>query len=304
MTASMSARRLGRAISDTLNGNAFVRFAKNGRNAIVDTAFRHRDIAAGRRLADTLAAAGAQDVCVSIAFNTPWVVDLLTAAWRLHPVGLTLAVADNSSDAAARTANARICRARGVPYVSLPHNPEWNPCRSHGIALNWVWHNVIVPLRPRIAGFIDHDCFPTTSLDLVARMAGRAGYGLRIDSYRLPGVWTLWPGYCFLNHAAIAGRSVDFKHRVELGLDTGGGNWPAIYRHLAPEQVAAVSDGSAFLDLGSGAPPVAVQCIDGSFVHLAGASYRAQLRDPTFCVRLRDAVWHAYLGGERPLAAA
>lgn len=304
MGSRTTSRRLGRALADALNGNPFVRIAKNGRNALVDAAFRRRDAAAGRRLAATLAEAGVRDLCVSIAFNSPWVVDLLTAAWRRHPVGLVLAVADNSSDPAARAANARICRARDVPYLPLPRNPEWNPCRSHGIALNWVWHNVFVPLRPRVAGFIDHDCFPTAPVDLVARMDGCVAYGLRTDSWKLPGVWNLWPGYCFLKPTAFDPGVVDFKHRIELGLDTGGGNWAGVYRRLAPDQVTAVTDGAAMVDLGTGAAPLTLQRIDGSFLHLAGASYREQFRDPALRGRMRDAVWQAHLGGERPLAAA
>jgi len=42
----------------------------------------------------------------------------------------------------------------------------------------------------------------------------------------------MWAGSRFLRPSATVGRTIDFKHRPEFCLDTGGGNWPGLYCFL------------------------------------------------------------------------
>jgi hypothetical protein len=72
--------------------------------------------------------------------------------------------------------------ARRVPWLGLPANPEWSPNRSHGITLNWIWHNVVRQLRPEIVGFVDHECFPIRPLDLPARFGDGDFRGRLLDA--------------------------------------------------------------------------------------------------------------------------
>ena len=99
-----------KAVVGYLNNNHYVRSAKNYRNQLLDDYFRSRGQDAGRQLADELRSVAADGLCVTIAFNTPWVIDILTAAWERYATGMTLVVADNSSDQAARKAIVQICR--------------------------------------------------------------------------------------------------------------------------------------------------------------------------------------------------
>ncbi len=283
-------RRITRAASRAIHGNPVVRSAKNLRNGLVDGAFRRTAAAQGRRLADDLVRSGVREAAFTIAFNTPWAIDLLTHQWSRHQPDLRLVVVDNSSDRSARAAHEDLCRRRQLPYLPLPRNPEWSPNRSHGIALNWVWFNIVQHAGLDVAGFIDHDCVPVASLDLRSRLRGLAAYGMRGSSLTHPQAWNLWAGYCFFRPAAAEKFAVDFKHRIELGLDTGGGNWAGFYRHLDRASVGEAGYRIVRIGLGDGRPPVAMLLLDEAFLHLDGASYREAFRDASMRQRLMDSI--------------
>lgn len=285
-------------LHNLVRANPVVRAVKNARNGAVDHWFRRRDADAGRRLAEQLTHQGVRHVAFAIAFNSPWVIDLLTTAWRVHPVGFDLVVLDNSSDPAARAQHAEICQRRGIPWLGLPRNPEWNPNRSHGISMNWAWYNIVRQASFEIAGFIDHDCLPTTSFDLPKRMQGRSVYGFYRASTSHPQAWNMWAGYCFLRPQATAGRVIDFKHRIEFLLDTGGGNWPAFYRHLAPEAIGKADFDRIELPLGDDLPQISFQRFEGCFIHIGGVSYLDCHKNPNFRKRLISVLQTRYLAGE------
>lgn len=283
-------RSLGRAIARALNGNVAIRAGKNARNAVIDRAFRCRGLAGGRRLAAELARRGGRQVTFTVAYNSPWVLDLLTLAWSRHQPELPLVVIDNSSNRSARSAHEELCRSRGILWLPLPWNPEWHPNRSHGIALNWTWFNVVRHADLEVVGFLDHDCIPVAGCDLGRRLEQCDAYGLRHLSATRPGAWNLWPGYCYLRPAAAARCAIDFKHRIEHGLDTGGGNWRGFYRRLDPSRVGAAACRQVRPDLGDGAEAAACPLIDEAFLHLEGASYRDAFRDDTLRRRIAEAV--------------
>lgn len=267
-----------------------VRWAKNLRNAAIDRSFRLRAAARGNSLAAALVGRGVRHVAFSVAFDAPWTVELLTDAWRRNPVGMELVIIDNSRNAAARREHAEICRDRGVPWLPLPTNPEWSPNRSHGIAINWIWFNVVRRASFDLVGFVDHDCLPIRRCDVPSLVGGRSVHGLRGVSKTHPPAWNIWGGYCFIRPDATIGRTIDFKHRIELGLDTGGGNWPGFYSRLDPWEVGEATHEKLLVDLGDGDPPEACDLLDGVFLHLGGASYRDRLREPAVRARLVAAI--------------
>lgn len=289
-----SLRRLGRSLNLSIHGHRAVRSAKNVRNEIVDRAFRIRGADAGVTLAKALIAREVRNVAFTIAYNNPWVIDLLTSGWRHHPNGMQLVVVDNSNDRSARASHDAICRQRGIAYLGLPRNLEWSPNRSHGIALNWVWFNVVRHATFEIVGFVDHDCIPIATIDIPARMADLSVYGLKGTSRTWPSAWNLWAGYCFLRPRAATGRTIDFKPRIEHGLDTGGGNWNGFYRQLDPTLIGDAKHAYVSIDIGDGSPAESYLLIDDSFLHLDGASYRKQLRDPVIRERLDAAIRDRY----------
>lgn len=250
------------------------RTVRNARNAVIDHAYSRCRRRRGVELAHALQEAGARRPCFTIAFNTPWVIELLCQSWRRFSPGMQLVVVDNSTRAEARRAHERICAEHGVPYLAMPQNPEWNPSRSHGIAMNWIWRNSISGLATDMFGFIDHDCFPLAPLDLPGRLAGHSVYGFRRDSPSRRGIWNLWAGFCFFNTAAIGGAALDFKPCVELGLDTGGCNWTRLYSTLPSLRVRLASNTRVAVDLGPGLPNIQCRVLERCFLHVGGASYR------------------------------
>lgn len=174
-------------------------------------------------------------VLVTIAFADPeatdWQIRLVRRYIR-HDVHL---VADNSTDADAAAAIRQVAAKHDVPYIRLPCSRSHtmaltgpHPSRSHGMALNWVWYNVIGPGEPAAVAFLDDDLFPTAAEDPFAPLAGQDFYGV----VRWAGArWFLWAGYCVFNCHAVAGQRLDFRPDWFIGLDTGGGNWEPLYRH-------------------------------------------------------------------------
>jgi hypothetical protein len=275
-----------------LNHNPIIRRAKNWRNGLLDRHFRSRGHAEGKSRFETLLSHDTNGLCFTIAFNAPWVIEILIAAWRRYPPGLELIVVDNSSDHRNRAQIKLICQTHGVSYIGLPKNLEWNPNRSHGIAMNWVFYNVVKELRPEIFGFIDHDCFPCIPFNIEKRMEGKSVYGLKALSGMLPGAWNMWAGFCFFRFSQVENLELDFKHRLELGLDTGGGNWPVLYREIDTDSVAVAPIGACLHGLDG-----LHSLIDGAFIHVGGASYRKHFDKATQRKDISDRIWDSCLGG-------
>jgi hypothetical protein len=232
----------------------------------------------GNRIRDAFLAANpglhGADVAVAIAFNTPWCIDFWIRSMRANVPGCRLVVADNSSRREARAEIAALSHAAGVAYLSLPRNPVRSPNRSHGLALNWVYRQVIRRLAPRMFAFIDHDLFPVEPFDLAATVAKQPVYGLHKES-PWQGAWSLWAGYCVFDYQAIAGYDVDFTYDGPLLLDTGGLNWPGLYRHLDPAGFRFCSTSTlSFRDPASG-QKLSFARLD-TFLHYGGASYRQE----------------------------
>jgi len=281
-------RRIDKRIVDFLNHNRPVRYAKNVRNQLIDLSFRARGRSEADRLIDALGRAS--NVCFTIAFNVPWTIEVLVAAWQRFPTGLSLIVANNSSDPKKRRDIETICRLHDVAHIHLPYNPEWHPCRSHGIAMNWLYFNVVKRLRPDIFGFIDHDCFPIQPYNVVHRLEGRDVFGVRQEATKVPGAWNLWAGFCFYRFPSIENRAVDFKHRIEFGLDTGGGNWLGIYKATDLERIAWAEEHvlDQSVELHKGLSTI----IDDAFLHVGSASFRKDVQQ-----QVADKIWNTYFGG-------
>jgi hypothetical protein len=177
------------------------------------------------RLAQTLRG---RQVLVTVAFADPQAI-----AWQIplvrHYVPNALhVIVDNSPDAASADAIAAISRQAGAPYVRLPPNP-WANSRSHGLALNWTWRNLVRPGAPVAFGFLDHDIFPTAPDDPFAPLSAQDCYGvIRPAGER----WFLWAGFCMFRFDCVKEKQLDFGQDWFSGLDTGGGNWEPLYRFM------------------------------------------------------------------------
>ena len=97
----------------------------------------------------------------------------------------------------------------------------------HGAALNWICRKHFAARRLPHFGFLDHDIFPCRPTSIVASLS-RAGLFGRIDERGER--WYFWPGFCFFSRHRVRVRELDFLPR--RGLDTGGGNWQRLCRHV------------------------------------------------------------------------
>lgn len=172
-------------------------------------------------------------VLATVAFDDPLGLDMHLELVRKYALHDRFLVAENSRDVANRCANAQIASRHGVHYFELPPNP-WtgrDDSRSHGIGLNWIWHNVLKPGAPAAFGFVDDDLFVTAPVDVFGPLREHAFYGdLRQAGKR----WFLWAGFCIFRFDAVRDLPLDFGLDWFVGLDTGGGNWDVLYRHVDP----------------------------------------------------------------------
>ena len=209
-------------------------------------------------------------IAVVIAFEQPWALQwqLRMAARNLQ--GVQVLVFDNSREPGMRQRIRAVCEAHQVPYLGLPRYRTSHANRSHGMAMSWVWHNVVRPLRPAAFGFLDHDLIPVAPVDPASRLAQQPVYGL-LHEGRLH-YWSLWAGYCFYRFDAVDTRNLNFLYDFSRELDTGGRNWDPLYRLLVRERLQLAR--RQFTPLQPvGFRPRQVEVIDAAWVHVGGVSY-------------------------------
>ena len=221
------------SLGEWLTGSPLVHGFKRARNMLLDRAFRSVRSRETDKVLANLAGLAGGSLVMSVAFNQPWVIELTTRMAKRHLNG-TLIVLDNSRKADARREIARICADRDVPYMSLPFNPEWHPCRSNGIAMNWGYYNIVRELRPKTFAFFDHDLIPTAPIDIGRLVQNQPVYGILHNS---AWGWYLWAGYCTYDFASVERFALDFNTDIPRLLDTGGRNWLQIYRFLDQSKI-------------------------------------------------------------------
>lgn len=262
-----------------------VRLFKNLRNRITDSFYRGRPAAGLDELVQQLVVAHDDNLCFAIAFNTPWVIDFLTRLWAKNVQDARLVIVDNSSSRAKAAQIAKLCRERGVPYLKLPWNPEWNPNRSHGIAANWVFYNIVRRVQPRHFGFIDHDCFPIAPFSVEAQLRGYQVYGFVHQVVGQP-QWNLWAGFTFMNTSVVLDRAVDFKPWHDFGMDTGGANWPGVYAQIPLAQRHAADYQRVVYHYRGG--ELHCELLDNAFLHVGGASYALRTTKAEYVARMQS----------------
>ncbi len=189
-----------------------------------------------------------RNVLITLAYEDPQAIEWQIRLVRRYVPHDVYLIADNSFDDAAAAAIRTVAERAGAPYVRLPRNRR-RLSRNHGLALNWLWRNLVRPATPAAFGFLDDDFFPTSSDDPFAYLAQQDFYGV---VRRAGERWFLWAGFCLFRFAAVADKPLDFRPDFFDGLDTGGGNWEALYRHadlarlrMAPMTNTPCKDGVA-----------------------------------------------------------
>lgn len=217
-----------------------------------------------------------QNISLVIAFEQPWALDWqLRMAQRNLLDNHAILVFDNSRRAAARLEIEHVCRDRGAFYFALPVNFTRHVNRSHGMAMTWVFHNVVRAIQPRMFAFLDHDLIPIEKISLAQRLADQPFYG---DLRTNPWSWNLWAGYCLYNFQSVANLPLNFLYDFSQKLDTGGRNWRCLYQNHEKQQFAFAKSTSVTVKAPDIATPRAVQMVDNSWLHIGSISYNDNFR--------------------------
>ncbi len=211
---------------------------KTARYWLIDRRYRAQPAAVGDAAAVARPIAG-RKVLFTVAYQDPQAIDWQAALVRHFVPGALYVVVDNSPQDADAKAIERVCGAHGVSYLRAPPNPWAKSSRSHGIVLNWIWHNVVRPGAPEAFGLLDHDLFPTAPDDPFAPLAKQDVYGYVRFTEPPTGRWFLWAGFTMMRFAAVRDLELDFGQDWFLGLDTGGGNWGAALQQARSRHAGA-----------------------------------------------------------------
>ena len=225
-----------------------------------------------------------KNIALIIAFEQPWALDWLLRMAQRNLIDATVLVFDNSRRAAARIDIERVCRDHGVPYLGLPANPTRHANRSHGMAMTWVFYNVVRAIQPRMFAFLDHDLIPVKKIALAERLAGQPFFGkVKVKEWG----WHLWAGYCMYDFPFVAGLPLNFLYDFSQKLDTGGRNWNCLYRQYDRQQLRlAESEFMTVMDAIT-AEPRSVEVVDHSWFHISAIGYNDGFRSKRqFCERL------------------
>lgn len=212
--------------------------------------------------------------CV-VAYEQPWTVGWLIRAAARNLKDAALLVFDNSRRSTMRVEIERVCREGGIPYLGLPPSPTHHPNRSHGMAMTWIYYNVVRALEPRTFSYIDHDLIPLGKTGLGEIPANQPFYGLlNVGKW----AWSLWAGFCSYDFSAVRRLPLNFLNDFSRGLDTGGRNWPFLYKHFDHTRLRSAKGVSIeILDPAENSPH-SLGLIDECWVHLGGAGYSGDFR--------------------------
>ena len=218
----------------------------------------------------------ADNIVISIAYNCVETITLLIDTAQKNINNSLLIIADNSSSSASREAIKELCKQHGVPYIGLPSNKTKHANRSHSLAIQWCYVNIIALIKPEIFTFLDHDLFPKKAYDFKKQIKDQPFYGTFWNS-NFSSAWQLWAGFCTFRYAVISKYKLNFLYDFANGLDTGGRNYSNLYQYFDKETLNFSSnDKVCFLpDTQQPENKITLQIIDDCWVHMGGAGHRA-----------------------------
>jgi hypothetical protein len=210
---------------------------------------------------------------VTIAFNN---IDIIKTQYKYIKMNLKdqfiYMIADNSSLSNASKDIEIYCNSQNIPYVKLPPNPYQNPSKSHGMALKWVYKNIINIYNPLYFGFLDHDILPYKETSIIP-LVRNGVFGLVQERDTK---WYLWPGFCFFELKKLQGVKINFM--PSSGLDTGGANYYSLYKNIdrdtlvkVPQVYIDTNTKKIVSNIDDQNTTTTIECI-GDWIHLMRAS--------------------------------
>jgi len=228
---------------------------------------------------------------VTIAFNNEFLIEEQIRLMKKYITNSNYVhiVVDNSSDKKKRGTIKAVCAKANIPYFSLPFNwfskIDKRPSYSHGLAMNWVYYNLIKKIKPSIFGFLDHDIFPIKPYSLLQKIGNQCFYGRLVD--KTPDnypkkLWYLWAGFCFFNFDSIKYLDINFMPcKVDdIYLDTASSNYFPLYSKYDIESLhfpAPVVE--EFFREGNVYHSDLLQFIDDDWIHTINGSNWKKVKD-------------------------
>jgi hypothetical protein len=250
-------------------------FLKELRNDVLLTSYKYRKAEYEDQFLEKNKHFKDKNILAVIAFEQPKVLEWLFALSSKNLKDCQLMVFDNSKSLILRREIEELCQKWDIPYLSLPILKVRHPNRSHGLAMTWVFHRIIKKLQPYIFGYLDHDMYPVKPVSLSKfNLDNQDSYGLLNDA---PHYWNLWAGYCFYKFSAVKNKPLNFLYDFSRGIDTGGRNWPYLYKSQVKSLTKFSSVSTPLVSLGNNMNS-AVQLIDEVWVHVGGVSYNNNLK--------------------------
>lgn len=216
------------------------------------------------------------DLVLSIAFEQPKVIATQIQYICDNAENSVFVVADNSRTPAARQAIQSLCAQASVAYIGLPRNAARHANRSHGMAMQWCYENIVRPLQPRCFTYIDHDLIPTKPFNFSRLLGKHPIYGV-LWKNKQDNAWQLWAGYCSFNYSQTQKYQLNFLYDFSNGLDTGGRNFTRLYQHQPRNQLTFASNVIATLTNKS--PTLTLQIIDDCWIHMGGAGHKTNFNN-------------------------
>jgi len=228
---------------------------------------------------------------ITIAFNNDFLIEEQIRLIQKHITDSNYIhiVADNSSDKKKRAIIKSICLKANVLYFSLPFNwfskIDKRPSYSHGLAMTWVYYNIIKRFKPSVFGYIDHDIFPIEPYSLLEKIDNQDFYGRLAD--RTPEnhhrkLWYLWAGFCFFHFNKVKDLNMNFMPcKVDnIYFDTAGSSFYSLYSkyNLSLLRFSAPIVEKYFRE-GGGYHSDLLQLIDNSWLHTINGSNWKKVKD-------------------------
>lgn len=230
-----------------------------------------------------------RNIALVVAFEQPWALDWMLRMSQRNLTDTTILVFDNSRRTEARKEIERVCRNHATPYLALPANPTRHVNRSHGMAMTWIFHNVVRAIKPRLFAFIDHDMIPVQKVEFSERLGDQPFYGM--ERHAGSWAWNLWAGYCVFDFARVNRLPMNFLYDFSLGLDTGGRNWRCLYRDFDQNSFRFASN--RLVDVKDPATEASrtVQFVDDCWFHIGSIGYNDNFSSKSkFCENLAHAL--------------
>lgn len=206
----------------------------------------------------------------SIAFERPEAIHRQALQMKKFSSSGLYVVLDNSNSSKSARQIQHACLEMGVPYLKLPRTFTKHPNRSHSMALQWIFINIICNLDLDGFGYLDHDIMPVRPVDPFLKHQGCNVFGRRWDS-KINQTWQLWPGFAFFTRDSYRGKKVDFFYDFSNKLDTMGMAYNSIFKYYDCKECFCSYKEIAVSKLGF------IQLLDNDWLHLGRAAVKNQI---------------------------